>query len=174
MKRRILRAAVSALLAALLFVVPVLASTQVSPSVVTEVCTTCPVELSWVVGTTPGTMPSSGFTMGALSTSWELGEPEYIWLAINCTVGSGLSGLFIVFETGMDMLGVNRTAPPQGWPSVVPWVEDFESGAYIYGPEDGFPLNFGVVYTEFEVTPLVLGCCDLKVYLIQGAPEQEI
>jgi hypothetical protein len=153
----------------LLVGVPVLAVAQLSDTVVTEVCTDCPISIEWAVGETPGTQPSEGFTASPLEVDWELSKAVYVWLSLNCTSETVLGDLFIVFEVGGNVLAIVRTTPPTGWPSEVPYEDGFESGAYIYGPSGGFQLSAGTSYAEFTITPVAVGCHSLEVYVVQDA-----
>lgn len=137
-----------------------------------DVCTNCTVAISWAVGEIQGVMPTD-FTTEPLEVDWNVNEIEYIWLGLNCS--TTLDDLFIVFETGGDVLEVVRTTPPAGWPSLVTYRSDFELGAYVYGPAGGFQLSSGQTSAEFTVMPTVTGCRDLKVYIIRDEqPFQEL
>jgi len=167
--KRVFALVVSVVLLTLLCVVPLAASTQVTPSAITDVCTTCPVELAWAMGDTPGMNPG-GFSLEALNVSWALNGVQYLWLKLNCTEVGGMSNLYIVFETGADVFDVVRTTTS----TEVLYLADFESGAYVYGSTGGFYLAEGAVYAEFALTPTVLGCNPLEVYVIQDLSGSEV
>lgn len=153
-------------------VVGAMVTFTVPTAAVLDVCTNCTIDVTWAVGETPGVVPGS-FTTESLGVDWNVDEVEYVWLSLDCS--ETLDDLYIVFETGGDVMEVVRTTPPMGWPSLVEYRSGFESGAYVFGPSGGFSMSPGQASAEFTLMPTEPGCYNLKVYVVEDeTPEQEL